>query len=277
MSSGQVATFGAMLRAIALVLTGLCAAASAETRPQTVEEVLACLQRTRPLTNTARTIELVSRDRTGAERTQRARVYGGVSREGFRTLLVQVVFPPDLDGLTVLITEREGANHLFLSPAGLPEVRQIRGAPGQTSLLQTDFSLEDLERLYGLSGPGETHALAGTRTLPDGRVSWLVETTPAEPDGSAYRLIESLVDRETCVLLRAEMYESGREPRKVLTADPQSVSREGSTWVARDLVLRDLRDATETRMRISELALDAQVQGIPFSPEDLEQFKRSHP
>ena len=53
-------------------------------------EILDCMQRTRPLTNTVRSIELVQRDRLGSERVTRARIYGGLSREALRTLLSEL-------------------------------------------------------------------------------------------------------------------------------------------------------------------------------------------
>ncbi len=256
---------------VAALVLGTPPAASA---PKGAEEILACLQRTRPLTNTVRTVELVSRDRTGAERAQRAKVYGAVSREGLRTLLIQLTEPEDARGLTVLITEREGANHVFISPAGLPDVKLVRGASGHASLFGTDFSYEDVERLYGLARPGDTHKLGSSETPVEGRPFWLLETTPGPNSGSAYKRIVSLVDQETCVLVRAEMYGSQATPRKILTSDASSIRREGSTWVAHDILIRDLRDGSQTRMVLDDLTLDVKHEGVPFTPEELEEYKR---
>ncbi len=242
--------------------------------PKTAEEILACQLRTRPLTSTVRHIRIQSVDRAGVEREQRARVYGGLSREGFRTVLVEFTMPPDIRGLSVLITEREGANHMFVSPAGLPDVRQIRGSAGNASLFGGDFSYEDVERLYGLGRPGQTRMLE--RETPAGaKAHWVLETTPASDSGSGYSRIVSFIDPETCVLSRAEMFESGSDPRKVLTSNPESVSREGNVWVAHDLVLRDLRDGSETRLFVDEIELDVANSGIPFSPEELEAYRRA--
>ncbi len=257
-------------RAVALACA-LALSPAAHAQNADVDQILDCLQRTRPLTNTVRTIELGTRDRAGAERVLRAKLYGGISREGLRTLLVRVTAPADVRGLSVLITERVGANHLFVSPAGLPVVRQIKGAPGRSSLFRTDFSYEDLERLYGLERP-DTHGLGATGDSPG---VWLLETTPSDGSGSAYRRIVSRVDRETCVLMRAEMYGSGTTPRKVLTVDPGSISKEGSVWVAHDLLMRDLRDGSQTRMIIDEIELEAENEGLPFTPGELEEYKRS--
>ena len=262
---------------MAILATGWAVGAQAAPGgpPATVKEILACLQSTRPLTSTVRTLDLRSVDRAGGEQAQRVVVYGGLSREGFRTLLVQVVEPRDARGLSILITEREGANHLFVSPAGLPEVKQIRGAPGQGSLLRTDFSYEDLERLYGLTRPHETHKLKGLRVAESGRRYWLLETTPEKQSTSVYRRIVSRVDQETCVLMRAEMYQADVTPRKILTSLPESVRREGSTWVAHQMRMRDLRDGSETRLLVDAIDLDAKNEGVPFSPEALAEQKRA--
>ncbi len=265
-----------MPRSAAILICLLLAPApGSATEPRTASEILECLQRTRPLTNTVRSIRLVRRDRMGGERTTRGKVYGGVSRAGFRTILLEISEPDDLSGLAVLITEREGANHIFVSPAGLPEVRQIRGAPGQASLLGTDFSYEDVERLYGLARPGETHKLGSSQTSLPERSFWVLETTPARESGSSYQRIVSLIDEETCVLLRAEMFDGGDTPRKVLTSDPDSLQKEKSTWVARDVLIRDLREGSETRLVIDDIDLDVEHQGIPFTADELERYKRT--
>ena len=242
--------------------------------PETVAEILACQLRTRPLTSTVRHIRIQSLDRAGVEREQRARVYGGLSRQGFRTVLVEFTRPEDIRGLSVLITEREGANHMFVSPAGLPDVRQIHGATGQTSLFGGDFSYEDVERLYGLGRPGQTRKLE-RETPQGGKAQWVLETTPSSDSGSGYSRIVSFIDRETCVLARAEMFQSGSGPRKVLTSDLESVSKEGNVWVAHDLLLRDLRDGTQTRLLVDEIEIDVENPGIPFTPEELEASRRA--
>lgn len=261
----------------AAALTALLAALALPAQAageKTVDEILECQLRTRPVTETVRQIRLVRTDRIGGERVLHARVYGGVSREGFRTLLVQVTQPPELLDFSFMITEREGANHMYVSPAGLPDVKLVRGASRATSLFGTDLSYEDVERLYGLARPGETHALVGGETVLDGRSVWQLETVPAEEQSSAYWKIVSHVDRETCVLLRADMYAANGELRKVLTADPASIRQEGKVWVAHDVRVRDLRDETQTHMVLDAIRLQAKNEGIPFTPEELEQYKR---
>ncbi len=265
----------ALLAAASIVCAPAPGRATSPPAEKTVDEILECQLRTRPLINTVRSVELTRRDRLGAESVYRVKVYGGLSRQGFRTLLIELRRPLELRGLSFMITEREGANHMFISPAGLPEVKRLGGAAAGGSLFGTDLSYEDVERLYGLVRPGETHSLIGGDGELEGRKVWQLETVPAEESRSKYWKIVSHVDRETCVLLKAEMYETHDQLRKVLTADPASISREGRVWVAHELLMRDLRDSTQTRMVVNDIELDAVPVGIPFTPEELEEYKRS--
>ena len=114
----------------------------------------------------------------------------------------------------------------------------------------------------------------GLRKTEDGRAYWQLETTPAEESTSVYRRIVSRVDPETCVLMRAEMYEADMTPRKILTALPESVEREGPTWVAHEMRMRDLRDGSETRLLVDAIDLDAKNTDVPFTPEALAEQKR---
>ncbi len=48
----------------------------------------------------------------------------------------------------------------------------------------------------------------------------------------------------------------------------------GSVWVTRELLLRDLRDGTQTRLRIDELELNVELEGVPLTPEALREQKQ---
>jgi hypothetical protein len=154
-------------------------------------------------------------------------------------------------------------------------VKRVRGASGKGRLFGTDFSYEDFQRLYGMTRPGESRSLGEAEAA--GRASWRLETRPAQGIVSAYERIVSWVDRETCVLLRAEMYAHGEEPRKLLTANPARVAREGTVWVAHDVLLRDLREGTQTRLVVDEIDLDVSNVGVPFTPDALRRYKQSRP
>ena len=103
----------------------------------------------------------------------------------------------------------------------------------------TDFSYEDFERLLGMA------ADASRTRLPDaeleGRPVYVLEGRPAPDSGSAYERVVTFVERERCVALRTESWERAGGLRKLLEADPQQITREGSDWIARSQKLSDLQ------------------------------------
>ncbi len=91
-----------------------------------------------------------------------------------------------------------------------------------------------------------------------------MESTPAGgPGASAYEVVLSVVDKETCVPLRTELYETNRRLRKILTINPQELRREGSVWIAHELLMRDLLDESETRLIILSQKPTARFPELP--------------
>jgi hypothetical protein len=71
------------------------------------------------------------------------------------------------------------------------------------------------------------------------------------------------------VLLRSEFYERGDRARKVLTAKASALSREGDVWFAREYLMRDLRDETETTMIVEEVEVGKPIPRKTFSEREL--------
>ena len=80
------------------------------------------------------------------------------------------------------------------------------------------------------------------------------------------------VDRERCVPLRTEFYESDDKLRKVMDADPGSIERVGSHWVTRALVLQDLKNEVETRLRIASIEVDVELPDEMFLANRLQRI-----
>jgi hypothetical protein len=55
----------------------------------------------------------------------------------------------------------------------------------------------------------------------------------------------------------------------VLTANTSTLSREGDVWLAREYLMRDLRDETETTMIVEEVEVGKPVPRKLFSQREL--------
>ncbi len=104
----------------------------------------------------------------------------------------------------------------------------------------------------------------------EGRPVFVIEARPEPGTNSAYEKVVSHIDRETCVPLRMEFYEAGAKPRKVLSVDPTSLSREGDIWVAKRITMTDLREQGESLLELKSVKLDVEIPDREFTRARLE-------
>lgn len=230
---------------------------------QTAGEIQACMERNAPSRSASQLLEFTAVDRVGGERVSRAKVLAKKLDDGLRRLRLRFVRPIDLRGSALLIIETGAdANDMFLYTPELRKTKRVTADAASGSLFGTDFSYEDFERWQGLNRPGRTER------RPDAVVAerpcHVLETLPAADSSSAYESIVSYVDRETCVVLRSESFEAGGRLRKVLTVDPSSVVTEAGLHMATDVVMRDLRDETHTRVVVEDLEVDRELSDREF-------------
>jgi hypothetical protein len=74
----------------------------------------------------------------------------------------------------------------------------------------------------------------------------------------------SYVDQEKCVPLKIELYEPPGRVRKLLIMDASQVERSGESWVPRELLMRDLRDETQTLLRLLSVEVGAEIPNRTF-------------
>ncbi len=239
--------------------------ASAAREDPTLAEVTACAQLAVPDTPRVWSIAFTTRTRAGAERDVRANIFTRHDDLERRVVVLRVTRPSDLEGSTLLLLEREGPNEIFFSSPELEQPVRITGDGAQLSLFGTDFSYEDVERMYGLNRPVESRRLddALVRDQP----VYVVESKPSGgPGESAYEAVVAFIAKDTCVPLRTEFYETDRRLRKVLTIDPRELRRHGTVWIAHSLLMSDLLDESETRLIILSQDPTTSFPELPNNP-----------
>ncbi len=258
-----------------LCLAGAVAASAAPpayAAPETPAEILSCVKANLPETNSVQTIELVRYDRGGHQQITRAVVVRG-EIEGQKTLLMRVTHPSDLADSLFMITQRGGENEFFLSSPDLPGMKQISGAAVSGELFGTDFTYEDIERLYAMNRPGTWNRLSDG--VSEGRPTFVIETQPKQGPSAGYSRIVSHVDQETCIVLKSEMYGRTMQLRKIFTALPSEVRKDDKVWIAHDVLMSDLRDETQTRIVVESVEDHAPIPELPRSIR--EHLERSSP
>ena len=246
---------------------GLASAAAAQ--PETVEEIDACIRANRPEQTSVATLTFRAKDRVGSVTEKGATLTWKEFDDGISRVVLRFHYPNDLRGSAVLLIENEEkAPDMFMCLPALQKVRRVTTHMVSSSMFGTDFSYEDFQRLQGFSQTLTSRRLEDT--VVDGRPAFVVERKLAADSGSAYERIVETIDRETCVPLVNESYESGDRLRKVLRSDPAKLERNGGRWVPRSNVMRDLLDETETSLEVEKVEFDEKVSRKVFTKTDLE-------
>ncbi len=230
-----------------------------------------CVRRNLPRKTSIQTVRFVTRDRLGEETVTRAKVLGKLYEDGHRRVVTRFREPADVRGVAFLLIERDGRNDIFLYAPELRKTKRVSARAAGNSLFGTDFSYEDFERLQGLRTSSET-TRQPDREL-DGKPVYVLETRPSEAEESVYGRILTLVDPETCLPLKSESYEHGERPRKVLTIKRDQIVQIGEIWVAKEIVMRDVRDQTETRLIVESIEIDEPIPDKRFRQTELERHR----
>jgi outer membrane lipoprotein-sorting protein len=255
---------------VVLALLGaLAVPAAAE---ESAEEVLACLRRNAPRSALVQSVELIAVGRGGEVRTQSAKLSVKRFEDGLARLLLRVEEPADLRGTAFLLIQKKKGSDVFVYLPELKKVRRVSARQLAGKLLGTDFSYEDAQRLFAQGSEGDAVRLADAEK--EGRPVYVIEATPAEDSGSAYRKVTSFVDRETCVPLEIAFYAEGGTPRKRLTVDPARITKEGEVWVPRSIEIRDLERETESRIVTHAVEVDPKLPDLMFTRGALEAARK---
>ena len=250
----------------ALLVLPLCAPAGAEL--ETAEEIDACYRANFPKVASTQTVSMSSKDRIGAITTSRARLFWKRFKNDRSKVMMKFFKPAEMRGAGLLMIEKPTRNDMMIYLPELGRVKRVTKHMSSASVFGTDFSYEEFERIQGIAKDAPMSRL--TDSVAQDRPAYVLEVRP-EQDDSAYERIRSWIDKDTCVALRAEFFERGEKPRKVMTVDPGVVTREGDIWVGREMLMRDLRDETETVMRIEEVDVESDIPRKIFSEKELVQ------
>ena len=222
-----------------------------------------CAEQNTPKTSSIQSIELHARDRSGYEQVLQANVYLKRFADNQARLLMSFQEPVDVRGARFLIIQQSPRNDLYIYMPGLFKVRKVTSERVSGSVLGTDFSYEDFERLYGII----TNLKA--ERFPDGMLDGRpVYVLNSYPDSStSYVKIATYIDKQTCVPLKVDLYENGYRLRKSLTVKPASIRAVGSIHVPGEMVMHDLRDKTETRLLVQGIRTDVKLDDSLFTPD----------
>jgi hypothetical protein len=234
------------------------------------QQVLDCARASLPRRSSEQRLRLLTRDAVGDETTYRGTLYWSKEYEDRDRTVLRIDAPQELRGTGILVIEREGgapADRFVYLPT-LEKARRISKYTTRGSLLGTNLTYEDIERIQGTADDSETLRLPDAQV--DGVATHVLESRPGPDAPSRYQRVVSHFQSGTCVLLRVEYYDAAGALRKTLAADPARITREGEAWIPRSYRIEDLLDGTRTSMEVEEVFVEKHIARSVFTLHGLE-------
>jgi len=227
-----------------------------------VAKITECMRANVPQTVRIQTVEVAARDRTGGERLLKGRMFGTRENDRVRVML-RIEAPPDLSGAAYLVREADPADEMYMYLPSVNKVRRITGGAMDGKLWGTDLSYNDLKQIQNAFSAGTTVAEADGQI--EGRPVHVLRFTPRAQEPSRYATVRAHVDQKTCVALRVEFFEGG-SVRKEATVPAKSLKQSGKLWYASEALMRDLKDGTQTTVRVLGVTSGDKLSSRYFNP-----------
>jgi hypothetical protein len=240
------------------------AMATATAGDPALDRTLACMRANIPETVRIQTVEVRAWDRGGGERMLKGRLFGTREKDRARVML-RIEAPADLSGAAYLVRETDGGDEMHLYLPAVKKTRRITGASLDGQLWGTDLSYNDVKQIQN-AFTGADVALAPEAGVHEQRPVHVLSFKPRAEDSSRYRLIRTHVDQKTCVALLVEFIDAGGV-RKTLSVKPQDVKQSGSHWYAAEAEVRDLKNGTHTRIKVTGVKSGDKLAGRYFHPQ----------
>ena len=230
-------------------------------------EIEACMKQNLPASTSVQAIELRARDRSHFEQVMHANVFWKRQDDKNSGVMMHFSEPVDIRGARFLIKQSQPGNEMYIYMPGLLKVRRVSSRKISSSVMGTDFSYEDFERLHGVLS--DLKLEQSPDDIVSGRPVYVLTSYPDEDSG--YTRIASYIDKQTCVVLKTEFYEKGQQLRKQLTVEPSAIQKTGNIWYPAEMLMKDLRDKTETRLLVRRITTGEALDDSLFDEKQLKQ------
>lgn len=258
-------------RLAAALCAVLAVNAQADDAERSAEDIRSCSRQNFPVNTAEQSFNLRSLDAAGSERNLTGKLRWQRNDEGMADINICFYGPPKFRGSCYLVIEKPEQDDIYVYLPALQKVKRVIGGAASESLLGTDISYEDLKQLQGI-------AAGGTVTRQDdslnGEVAvYVIEGRPAPESGSPYSKVLSQVDKASCMPLQVDFYSVGDVHRKRLTVAHETLVETAGKWQVRNLVVKDMHNATMTEVEFGEAEYDAKIPKRVFNKRSFYMLK----
>lgn len=184
--------------------------------------------------------------------------------EGTNGTYLEVLSPPDLEGIRFLFLERANKpNEQYIKVTASRTAIQVSEDVRRQPFLGSTFYVSDLVMP---DIDAYTFKYLGKDVIEDRTVT-LVEMTPKDPDADIYGKTISALDPKDNLVLRREYFDKNGKKIKVWTVDKIEKIKDVLSPTGQKMV--DLRTGKSSRLDVSKVNFDAEVTDAIFTPRYL--------
>lgn len=184
--------------------------------------------------------------------------------EGGRRGYLEVLAPDDLKGIRHLFIEPTDAPaQQFLKLTASRAIARVSNEMRTHPFLGSTFYIADL-----VEPPIDeyTHTFAGEEDL-NGRGCKVVESVAKEPEKAIYSKIRVAIDPKDLLVLRRDFFDQKGEPLKVWKVE--KIQQINGYWTPLIQDMRNTQEQVESRLEITEIKYNVELDDAIFTPEHL--------
>lgn len=226
-------------------------------------KITECMRANIPSTLRIQTLEITAQDRSGGERTLKGKVFGTRDDGQLRTMM-RIEAPSDLNGASYLVRESKKGDEMYMFLPAINKVRRITGASVDGQLWGTDVTYSDVKQMQNAFSGATTQFERADNF--ESKPVHVLTFVPSKADASRYNRVRAYVDKATCVALKIEFLEAD-VVRKEMVSSRANLKKSGTHWYLDEILIRDIKDKTQTRIKILGVTAGDKLSGRYFSPQ----------
>ena len=250
--------------------TNLAAALADALGPKsTVAEITTCMARNVADRGSVRDVVVTALDREGKAKSLKLKLHWKPTKEDRRGRLnLRVTEPLILAGSSYLLVQGATGEDIYFYMPAAKRTQKVAGGDLDRPLWGTDFSYNDVKLIQGMLVTGDTERLT------DGKVgereAYMILT---KPKTGTYPRVVTAVDKESCVILKADFFGKTEALEKTFIADIATLShldpfsRAEPYWFVRTYTMSNVKNQTSTKLELSDIYLEERMPERVFDPE----------
>ncbi len=198
------------------------------------------------------TIELVTENKRGQQRSYKLRVFRARDATGAEKQLIEYLEPADVAGTKLLsITQPGHEDQIWLFMPALGRENRIAGTETRSKFMGTDFTYEEISMSAAYRDEHRAERLDDETV--DGRACYVLRLVPRREND--YASVTMWVWKDGFVPVKMEFIGKDNKVRKVLS-NLDLKKDENGTWVPSRIVMSDVQAGTTTTIRFLEASQD---------------------